>query len=36
MCFRIHFMERKIENRLLNWKKSSNLLPLLLQGARQV
>lgn len=29
-------MERKIENRLLSWKKSANRLPLLLQGARQV
>lgn len=36
MCFLIHFMERKIENRLLNWKKNANRLPLLLQGARQV
>lgn len=36
MQFKTHFMERKIEKRLLIWKKSANRLPLLLQGARQV
>ena len=29
-------MERKIVNRLLIWKNSSNRMPLLLYGARQV
>lgn len=29
-------MERKVENQLINWKNSTNRLPLVLQGARQV
>ena len=29
-------MERKIEKQLINWKNTSNRLPLVLQGARQV
>lgn len=30
------FMERKMFERLKNWKRSKNRSPLLLQGARQV